>query len=102
MTARNGHDASIGPRLLGLAHRAGFGDVEVSSSTWTYADAEARAWWGGLWADRVRYSRFATQAVEYALSDPAELEAISGAFTRWAGSDDGVFVVPHVEILARR
>ena len=75
VTARNGHDARIGPRLLGHAHEAGFSDVTVSSSTWTYADPEARAWWGGLWADRVRYSRFAEQAVEYGLSDTDELEA---------------------------
>ena len=61
-----------------MAHEAGFGDVTVSSSTWTYADPESRAWWGGLWADRIRYSRFAEQAVEYGLSD-----------TRGAGSDGG-------------
>ena len=84
VTARNGHDARIGPRLLGLAHEAGFSDVTASSSTWTYADPETRAWWGSLWADRVRYSRFATQALDYGLSDDDELEAIAGAFARWA------------------
>ena len=73
VTARNGHDALIGPSLLGVAHEAGFEQVTVSSSTWTYADPESRAWWGGLWADRIRYSRFAEQAVEYELSDPDEL-----------------------------
>jgi ubiquinone/menaquinone biosynthesis C-methylase UbiE len=101
VTARNGHDARIGPRLLGLAHEAGFGDVTVSSSTWTYADPESRAWWGGLWADRIRYSRFAEQAVESGLSDPEELEAMAAAFGRWAASPDAVFVIPHLEILAR-
>ena len=60
-----------------------------------------RAWWGGLWADRVRYSRFAEQAVEYGLSDADELQAIAEAFLRWADSHDAVFVIPHVEILAR-
>jgi len=101
VTERNGHDARIGPRLLGLAHEAGFTDVTVSSSTWTHADAQSRAWWGGLWADRVRYSRFAEQAVSYGLSDAEELSAIADAFSRWASSNDGVFVITHVEILAR-
>ena len=101
VTERNGHDAAIGPRLLAHAHAAGFGDVTVSSSTWTFADPESRAWWGGLWADRVRHSRFAEQAVAYGLSDEAELEQVAAAFRRWAGSDDAVWVVPHVEILAR-
>jgi SAM-dependent methyltransferase len=101
VTEHNGHDAAIGPRLLAHARAAGFEDVEVSSSTWTFADPEARAWWGGLWADRIRYSRFAEQALEYGLSSPSELEELAGAFTRWAESPDAVFVVPHVEILAR-
>ena len=81
VTERNGHDARIGPRLLGHAHAAGFSDVTVSSSTWTYADPESRAWWGGLWADRVRYSRFAEQAVEYGL----ERHRRAGAHRRGAG-----------------
>lgn len=101
VTERNGHDACIGPRLMGHALEAGFGSVEVSSSTWTYADPDARAWWGGLWADRVRYSRFAEQAVAYGLSSNEELESIAAAWLRWASAADAVFVVPHVEILAR-
>jgi SAM-dependent methyltransferase len=101
VTAHNGHNALIGPSLLAVAHQAGFTDVTVSSSNWTFADPESRPWWGGLWADRVRYSRFAEQATGYGLSTPAELESIAGAFLAWAASDDGVFVVPNVEILAR-
>ena len=73
----------------------------MSSSTWTYADPEARSWWGGLWADRVRFSRFGEQAVSYGLSSADELEAIAAAFRRWAEAPDAVFVIPHVEILAR-
>jgi SAM-dependent methyltransferase len=101
ITARNGHNALTGRTLLAKARGAGFRDVTVSSSNWTYADPESRAWWGGLWADRVRYSRFAEQAVDYGLSDTDELESIGQAFLRWAASDDGIFIVPNVEILAR-
>jgi SAM-dependent methyltransferase len=101
VTARNGHDACIGPKLMGVALSAGFSDVQASSSTWTYADPEARAWWGGLWADRVRFSRFGEQAVSYGLSSAGELESIAAAFLRWAEAPDAVFVIPHVEILAR-
>jgi len=102
VTERNGHNARIGPALLGLARAVGFTDVSVSSTCWTFADPESRRWWGGLWADRVRFSRLAEQAVAYELSDADELESIARAFLEWAASPDGVFVVPHVEILARR
>jgi SAM-dependent methyltransferase len=101
VTNRNGHNARIGPELLGLAHQAGFTDVTVSSSTWTYAGPEQRAWWGELWADRMRYSRVAEQALEYGLSTQEELESIAQAFLQWAASDDAVFIILHGEILAR-
>jgi SAM-dependent methyltransferase len=102
VTSRNGHNALMARSLLGIAQAAGFEDVLVSSSNWAYADPESRAWWGGLWADRVRYSRFAEQAVEYGLSDTDELASIAQAFLRWAETPDGIFVIPNVEILARR
>ena len=102
VTERNGHNARIGPSLLGLAQEAGCDDVSVSSTCWTYADPASRQWWGGLWADRVRFSRLAEQAVADELSDTQELDSIARAFLEWAASPDAVFVVPHVEILARR
>lgn len=102
VTDRNGHDACIGPRLMGLALEAGFGSVEVSSSTWTYADPPSRAWWGGLWADRIVASDFAAQAQGYGLADAGELQAMADAWRRWADSPDGYFAVLHGEVLATR
>jgi SAM-dependent methyltransferase len=102
VTARNGADADAGRRLPGWVRAAGFGDVEVSSSTWTFTDPADRAWWGGLWADRVEQSAFAAQAVAYGMSDEAELASIAGAWREWAAADHGLFVVLHVEVLARR
>jgi SAM-dependent methyltransferase len=102
VTARNGAEADAGRHLLGWAQAAGFTDVKAGSSTWTFADDEARAWWGDLWAERVEHSAFATQAVEYGLSDAPELTAIATAWRRWAGSADGFFAVLHGEVLARR
>ncbi|HEY1831086.1 MAG TPA: methyltransferase domain-containing protein [Acidimicrobiales bacterium] len=102
VTARNGHDARIGPKLLGLARQAGFVDVAFTSSTWTYVDPETKAWWGGLWADRVRYTRLAEQAVEYGVSSTEELEDLAQAFLDWAAQDDATFIVVHGEIIATK
>ncbi len=101
VTARNGAEADAGRLLLGWVQRAGFVDAVATSSTWTFADPESRAWWGGLWADRVLLSAFAEQAVAYGLAQPDELEAIAAAWRRWAEQPDGVFVIPHGEVLAR-
>ena len=80
--------------------QAGFVDITVTSSTWAFADPESRAWWGSLWAERVRSTSFAGQAVEYGLSTEAELDDLGAAFEDWAADPDAVFVVPHVEVLA--
>ncbi len=102
VTAHNGAEADAGRYLLAWVRRAGFEEVEASSSTWTFADPDSRAWWGGLWADRVELSAFAEQAVDYGLSDRDELAAIADAWHRWAESPDGFFAVLHGEVLARR
>jgi len=102
VTARNGAEADAGRHLLAWAMAAGFSDVQASSSTWTFADAESRAWWGDLWADRVLLSSFAEQALAYGLATRDELHAIAAAWRRWSEQPDGFFAVLHCEVLARR
>jgi SAM-dependent methyltransferase len=102
VTARNRAEADAGRYLPAWLRAGGFDDLTVTSSNWTFADADSRAWWGGLWADRIRHSSFATQAIEYGLSDAAELADIEAGWRAWAGEPDGVFVVPSVEVVARR
>jgi SAM-dependent methyltransferase len=101
VTTHNDADANAGRHLLGWVQASGFRDVTVTSSTWTFADPDGRAWWGGLWADRCTESGFAQQAVEYGLADGTELAAIADAWRSWATEPDGFFMVPHVEVLAR-
>jgi len=100
ITAHNRAEANAGRYLLGWAQRAGFTEITASSSTWTFADPETRAWWGGLWADRVQQSSFAEQAVEYGYADRAGLAELAGAWREWAEQPDGWFAVLHGEILA--
>jgi ubiquinone/menaquinone biosynthesis C-methylase UbiE len=101
LSANNGAEADAGRYLLGWVQAAGFTDARATSSTWTFADPERRAWWGGLWADRVEQSAFADQALAYGLSDAAELEAIAISWRSWAEQPDGYFAVLHGEVLAR-
>lgn len=97
----NGGEPDAGRRLLSWAHAAGFDDVTATASTWCYASPEQRAWWGGMWADRILESALARQLVDSALATPDDLREISAAWTRWAEDGDGWFLVPHGEILCR-
>ena len=102
LTTRNRAEADAGRHLASWVRAGGFSDVTVSSSNWTFADADGRAWWGGMWADRVVGSAFATQAVGYGLSTHDELADIAAGWREWIDERDGVFVVPSVEVLAHR
>ena len=98
----NGAEPDAGRYLLGWAQSAGFTDVTATSSTWTFAEPESRAWWGDLWAERVLHSSFREQSLALGLTDESELERIAATWRDWAAQEDGFFMVPHGEIIARR
>ena len=97
----NGGEPDAGRRLLSWAHAAGFTDVTATASTWCYADAEDRAWWGGMWAERVLVSDLARTAVRTGAATQEDLQRMSDAWTKWAADDDGWLPILHGEILAR-
>ena len=97
----NGGEPDAGRRLLSWARAAGFEDITPSASTWCYATPEERAWWGGMWADRILESALARQLVDSDMATSADLQAISDAWKRWADDGDGWYLVPHGEIIAR-
>ncbi len=102
LTDANNAEDDAGVFLPHWAAEAGFDDVAFSGSMWAYADPASREWWGGLWADRARYSSFATQSIEYGLTTAEELEEIAAAWHRWAAHPTSSFVVVHGEIIARK
>jgi ubiquinone/menaquinone biosynthesis C-methylase UbiE len=96
----NRAEPDAGRFLKGWARAAGLSQVEASSSTWTFADPERCAWWGGLWAERCLHSAFAEQAVAYGLASPGDLQAFAEAWRRWSAHPDAFFAVVHGEVLA--
>jgi ubiquinone/menaquinone biosynthesis C-methylase UbiE len=97
----NGGEPDAGRFLLAWAHAAGFTDVTPGASTWCYATPEDRAWWGGLWADRITESGIARQAVAEGFASTNELRDIADGWRRWADHPDGWFAVLHGEILVK-
>jgi SAM-dependent methyltransferase len=101
VTQRNRAHCDAGRRLLSWALAAGFTDVRYSTSTWTFADPEDRAWWGLSWAERVVSSQVADQAISYGIADRAALVECADGWRNWVEQPDGVFVLVHGELLAR-
>lgn len=98
--AANGGDADAGRHLLSWVLAAGFVEPTVTSSTATYADAEGRALWGGMWAVRITDSDFARHAVEGGFATREELTEISAAFTRWVSQPNGFWAWLNGEVVA--
>ena len=98
---RNGGEPDAGRHLLAWARAAGFTDVRATASTWCFASAEERAWWGGLWADRMTSSAIADQARAEGLATDEDLRTIAAAWRAWSVDPDGWFAVLHGEIVCR-
>ncbi|GII57619.1 hypothetical protein Pth03_60080 [Planotetraspora thailandica] len=97
----NGGEPDAGRRLLSWAHAAGFAAATPSSSTWCFATPEDRAWWGGMWADRILHSAMARQALAMGAATDDDLRRISEGWLEWAAADDGWLSLLHGEILCR-
>ncbi|GAA1606983.1 methyltransferase domain-containing protein [Kribbella sancticallisti] len=99
MARANSGEPDAGRRLLSWALAAGFEHVEATASNWTFANPEDRAWWGGMWADRILESDLARQALAGGVPEE-DLRRISAAWRAWADTPDGFISLLHGEILA--
>jgi ubiquinone/menaquinone biosynthesis C-methylase UbiE len=97
----NRTEPDAGRRLLSWAREAGFDDVTCSATAWCFATPEERAWWGGLWAERVISSALADQALDRQLASRQDLDDIADGWRRWTEQDDGWCTVLNGEVLCR-
>jgi ubiquinone/menaquinone biosynthesis C-methylase UbiE len=101
VTRGNAGEPDAGRRLRSWAMAAGFTDVTSTAGVWCFAEADERAWWSQLWADRITVSKLAEQALERGLATSDELAQIAVAWREWGAREDGWFAVLHGEILCR-
>ncbi len=87
----NGGEPDAGRLLLSWAQRAGLRVRAAGSSTWCFAEPADRAWWGGLWADRLTTTTLGEQVVE--------LARLAAGWRAWADQPDGWFSVLHGELI---
>ncbi len=98
----NGGEPDGGRSLRGWAVQAGFTSITCTGSMWVYGTDDERAWWGGMWADRVLESTFGPQAIAFGAADQVALLRMSDAWRQWVDTPHGWFGIPHGEILARK
>jgi ubiquinone/menaquinone biosynthesis C-methylase UbiE len=98
----NRGEPDAGRYLLSWARQADFPRIESSASAWCFSTPDDRAWWGGLWAERITTSAIATQAIREGRSTQDELAALADAWRAWAAADDGWLAMLHGELICER
>jgi ubiquinone/menaquinone biosynthesis C-methylase UbiE len=99
---RNNAVPDAGRYLKGWFVDAGFTDLEVSTSTWTFAEIEGLSWWGNQWADRIVESNIATGAIDYGIATKDELEEISKGWREWITAPGAFFTFTQVEVIGTK
>jgi SAM-dependent methyltransferase len=94
-----GADPDAGRHLLGWFRAAGLDDVEPGASVWCFTGEEDRAWWSGLWIDRVRTAPLVDRYRAVGV-DEDELDDMVRGWSTWAADPAGWFVVLHGEAIA--
>jgi SAM-dependent methyltransferase len=97
----NGGEPQAGRRLLSWALEAGLTDVTPSSSTWCFATPADRAWWGGMWAERIQQSALATQLLTSGLATQADLDLVTAGWEMFVERDEAWLSLLHGELIVR-
>ncbi|KAI0632271.1 methyltransferase type 11 [Trametes polyzona] len=99
----NGGEPDAGRRLHVWAKAAGYPreSITLSVGTWCYYTPEDRAWWSGLWADRLVSSNYATSALRQGVYTEEGLKRDAEAWRRWGADEDGWFTLIHGELIAK-
>ncbi|MBT7004855.1 MAG: SAM-dependent methyltransferase, partial [Chloroflexi bacterium] len=95
-------DAFAGRRLKQWFTDAGFSDLVVTTSTWTFAEGSGLKWWGDQWADRILSSDLAKRAVEYGIATDSDLKDISQGWLDWIQAEGAFFSFIQVEVVGER
>ena len=92
-----------GRHLLSWCLQAGFkrDQVTSSASVWCYNTPADRAWWSGMFADRILTTSFKRHALESGLATEGDLVKYAGAMRQWGEQEDGWTAITSGEALCR-
>ncbi len=100
---RNGGNPRAGRHVMAWMEATGMlTDIHITTSTWTFFEANGKTWWGDQWSQRILESDIAVKALEYGIATSSELEAISKGWQEWKLAPASVSCFTHFEGLARR
>jgi len=100
LARRNGGEPNAGRHLRRWLGEAGFGEMRITTSTESDADADATRDRAEMFAERVLRSSLADRALECGIATRSDLEGIAAAWRAWGRDPDAFFCFSHTEVVA--
>ncbi|KAL8952493.1 MAG: hypothetical protein Q9222_001596 [Ikaeria aurantiellina] len=103
ITRADGGEPNAGRRLHAWVKEAGFAasDITATAGTYCYNTPDQRAWWSGVWADRVTKSNWANRVLESGYATREDLDRLASAWRQWGANEDAWYALMHGEVLCR-
>ena len=95
----NGGEANAGRFLPHWFREAGFFEIRVTTSSWSYTNPTATKEWAETYANRTLQSNISAKSLEYGISSRAELETIADGWRTWGRHPDAFFCFSHTEVV---
>jgi ubiquinone/menaquinone biosynthesis C-methylase UbiE len=100
LARRNGAEPNAGRHLRRWLREAGFGEMRVTTSTESDADADATRDRAEMFAERMLRSSLADRALECGIATRSDLETIAAACRAWGRDPNAFFCFSHIEAVA--
>ncbi|KAL8821728.1 MAG: hypothetical protein Q9223_000302 [Gallowayella weberi] len=99
----HGGEPDAGRRLHTWVKEAGFtaSDITATAGTWCYNTPEERAWWSGVWVNRILFSPWSGTTINGGYATQQELERLAEAWRNWGSSEDAWYAILHGEVVCR-
>jgi len=97
---RNGAEPNAGRHLRRWFREAGFGEMRLTTSTESDADADSTRERAEMFAERIPGSSLGDRALECGVATRSDLENIAAAWRAWGRHPDAFFCFSHTEVVA--
>ncbi|MCJ1457037.1 hypothetical protein MMC28_007403 [Mycoblastus sanguinarius] len=96
-----GGEPDGGRHLITWARKAGIdrSDITATASVWCFSSPDERAWWSGMWVNRLTNSSVANILLDSGCAAQEDLNLFMHAWREWGAHDDGWWTLTHGEIL---
>ena len=103
MARARGGEPNGGSHLIAWARQSGIerSRITATASVWCFSSQEERAYWGGMWVDRLLKTSLGRNAIDGGFATQKDIDRFVQGWREWVADEDGFYTMTHGEILCR-